>query len=474
MRVMNSFWLNLLHTDRRLIALTFLAILSFGFEYSLHGPLHVQFFPDSSGYIDNSALRTRGYPLIVNLLKILGEMSALGWIQYFVLVLAAIGFSFQASSILGLPLACIMLLGVLLNPEITKYARYALPDSLFMSSVMVVGSLIFSLVRFGPTARLSILIGAMLSATYLLRPVGIALLIPVMIVAVVLFQAGRVSARHLVGKFSVGVAAAIVSAVMVSTMSDALKERVPSNYSMLALSLAGKVAFLSPDRETEVFSTEKAAFDAYNTEARRTFQQLSSPHHQLLFALSRYDDVRFNSLRRFEQKLENNTKSKIDDDLLRFSVTLIKDDLSAYSYDVMLNYMSAWFLGELITSEELKDFKISLEFLGGAPLAKGLSPRHFAIVWFERAFLAISFVTVCSLLLYLLYRIIRKHPISDELVWLGALGGFIHAYFLLISLFGAGIARYSLVAQPLLLLFLLALISYGYGKILSKRLWHHG
>lgn len=444
--------------SRPVISIGILATVCVAAVWGLTAFPTLEYFPDSQGYLDNSDIRTRGYPLLLGVIEKAGALDFLGWFQLVVLAIASAYLGIQVSAVTALPVGLLVVAGTLLNPEIAKYTRYVLPDGLFLASVLGLGGQTLSTLRRGLTYRRTVAIGAMVAISYLLRPVGIVWIVPLGVIAIHMVASGQLPYRRLMQNGMIGIGVFLAVSVLVTISSDAIKKRTPSEMEMLTLSLSGKMAFLSPDYEKPGFQQAKRIVDGDSVHARDVFWSLDDLHHQFLFALTRYDHVRFELREPLKEVIGSEINQSSEQALRRFVVFFIADDFGGYAYDVFMNFSAAWFIGELITSGELDSYRSAVSEAGGGDQLNGPTPRHTVVVWTARIFLVASCLCATGFILSFAYRLFRRKPNTGWSVWLAMIACFLHTYFLLISLLGASLARYLIIVQPLQLIIVLAFL----------------
>ena len=426
--------------------------------------------PDSTSYLDFQDYRGAGYPASLALLKSIGlSIKQIPLIQNLLFFLSLYflvkAFNKRFHS-LGLSIA--LLIGIGLNPAIVRYNFSIITESLYFASLFIFLGLILK-VCYKRTSRGRVrrplnyvLIGLFFAWLILIKPVSWSFIaVPVFII----WQ--HISLRENVARAMTFLFAGFICMHIAGTAYRYAVHEQFSGGSFFGNQLIGKLAFTPFDpKQTPYPEAGKLWLDIMQPshEARK---KLDKHNERFLFALNTYDFLRFDNMPAIVEAMQTEDKNSAQKDL---AIAVLKQNPQSYAYDVGLNFINLWTIGELQSKSfslayNKKLDQISEEFKDQIPEPYYLNEDgSLQVIVIKPLLLLIALLNLITILAGIIY-LIRFKPQNTAFNQLFIMACSVNAYFLLTALLQAALTRYAIVAWPMHLILLFGLVALLRNKL---------
>jgi len=405
--------------------------------------------PDSSGYIAWSPDRTPLYPLFLRLVAAFSPgYSVLPAVQYVLFIAATVAFCDALTALLRSPLAGLATaLAVFGNPYLMRYPTTIMPDSLYLSLVLVHAACVLHSLR-GRFLAWPVLAGVSLGCAILARPAGYALLAALPWLAFVWRERRWLRAVVLAG----GVAATILAACF----GDYEARGYFATQAFGGIQAILKVAAMAP-RQVAGFdpTATTRAFDALQP-LRDSERAAASWEVRALVPILTYNVSRA-VLEPAQAAVESSPEKwqtaspywreiALNDLSGEFARRVIAADPPAYVQRVIRQFYGMWFLPQLTDPSTASAVADILVNVGKLDRARDIDPDIKIVpLWAYEA----KFAVFAGLLLASFYAVILALFRRDRvLAGLAYLSLATQSYFLLVAAVEVALPRYSLMAWP--------------------------
>jgi hypothetical protein len=404
---------------------------------------------DSQSYIEWSPERTPGYPLFLRLITAFSPgYSALPAVQYLIFIAATAAFCDALAVLLRSPLAGLATaLAVLGNPYLMRYPTTAMPDSLYLSLILVHVACVLHSLR-GRGLAWPVLAGVSLGCAILVRPAGYALLAALPWLLIVWRERRWLRAVVLAG----GVGAAILAACVGNYEARGYFATQAFGGINLILKVASmaprQVAGFDPDATARAFDALQPLRDseqaAANWEERALVPILTyNPSRTVLGpsqAAIASDPGRWQTASPYWQEIALNDLSG------EFARRVIAADPPAYALRVLRQFYGMWFMPQLSNPSTANAVTDILVRIGKLDRARDIDPDLKVVpLWAYGA----KFSVFTALLIASIYAVVsalfRRDRALEGLAYLSLATNF---YFLLVAAVEVALPRYSLMAWP--------------------------
>jgi hypothetical protein len=411
--------------------------------------------PDSQTYLDWNPGRTAAYPIVLALVRLVStDTAVLGWLQLAVLIISTITLARTFFAVYRNQLAAAALAAaILLHPQLVSYAFTVLPESLFMSLLMLHLSCVLRYTHAATPASLAAA-GGTLAGLILLKPAAYALCacLPLLVLH-----------RPQWLKRLVRAAAPIVIVLLVASAANLAVRGFFAPQAQGGYSLVAHVgAFVDPDDERYPAAADGIAADA--APHRRALERIRSLEVYYVFSSHDYHALERIVRRRIAEASEARRGVAVtdhrqfpNDPALLQDLTVIggglarraiADHPSAYLRHVAAQFYGLWMLPLIQPPARITELEQALnEIVRAAPGVERPIVAFRAVPW--PLFVGVRALLVACFVLSLLSVVIFvfRSPASP---WLPAAyaGLAIHANFLLVSAVQPGLPRYALVLWP--------------------------
>lgn len=420
--------------------------------------------PDSTSYIEFQDYRGAGYPAFLSLLKFLGlsvEQTIMVQTVLFFVCLAYLGSSFkQRFHSTGFSIA--LVIGIGLNPAITRYNGSIITESLYFSSLFIFLGLIlrvcYTRTSSGRIKRPLnyILIGLFFAWLILIKPVSWALIaVPIFIVWQHLSL--RENTARAIGFLFLG----FISMHIAGTTYRYMVHEQLSGSSFFGNQLIGKLAFTKFDPEKTPYPAAGKLWLETMKPSHQARKKLDNHSERFLFALNTYDFLRFDNMPAIVQAMDTKDTNSAQKNI---ALSVLKQNPQSYAYDVGLNFFNLWAIGEL----QHKTFSIAYnqkldsivtQFKNDIPKPYYLNEEGSLLVLVIKPLLVVIAILNILVIFIGIFNVLRLKATSTEFNHLFIMACTVNAYFLLTALLQAALTRYAIVAWPIHLILLLGLIA---------------
>ncbi|WP_167448621.1 hypothetical protein [Thalassospira lucentensis] len=445
-----------------------ISVLFFLFS-CFYAPLAPVIEPDSSSYINFSSSRTPLYPLIISsVLYLLGDI-------YYVSIFQILVFSLSSLILMRellaggfksvLPLLALVLF---LNPFFWHFHIAVLTDSLFLSFTILICAALLALVRSPQSMLAWLMLGAMVGASVMLRPVGFSFFPMIPLTYFYVFDRGDRTGRNFL-------ISSLVVALMVFAAGKAIHYSVHgvSDSSLASRHLFAKSALISageaPFPKESLHGKLWNDLEANAISVRNLLDEAVFVNPGVSAFLLRNYEVYFqyryisNMLTKYPGLSEDNLNEVIFDvglaRLKRNPIGYI--GLTARHFSGLWQPFSSSFSPFVAVSNSFIERKSPLPFNeNNAAVPRVLEPRFFSYIAYPSALFV--WMGASLLLAVQLICFVKKRNIHRDLVIPLIMSLMVNGNFLLISLLGVGIGRYSLsmfVPMFLMSFFLLRVVA---------------
>ena len=420
--------------------------------------------PDSSSYIDFQDYRGAGYPAFLALLRFLGlNIEHIPIIQnlLFFIALAFLGISFNNRfKSLGLSLA--LLIGIGMNPAITRFNFSIITESVYFSSLFIFLGLILRInYKRTSSGRIKrplnyVLLGVLFAWLVLIKPVSWSFIaVPVFIV----WQ--HLSLRQNIAR---SLTMILFGFICIHILGASYRYTVHEQFSagsFFGNQLIGKLAFTSFDPNNTPYPEAGKLWLEIMQPSHQARQRLEKHSEKFLFALNTYDFLRFDNMPDIVEAMQSDDPKSAQKDL---ALAVLQQNPKSYAYDVGLNFLNLWAIGELQTKSFSVAYNKKLDhivanFKDDIPRPYYLNEDGSLQVIIIKPLLAlIAILNILLVIIGILY-ILRLKPQGTAFNQLFIMACSINAYFFLTALLQAALTRYAIVAWPMHLILLFGLIA---------------
>lgn len=421
--------------------------------------------PDSSGYINFSSSRTSLYPLVISfVLHFFGDIYFISFLQIiffslssFILMREIVASGFRV-------LVPLLALVLFLNPFFWLFHITVLTDSLFLSFSIFLCALLLALVRNPQNMVTWLMLGGVVGLSIELRPVGFSFLPMIPITYFYVFNK-RESAKR---KF---IFTCLTVPLMIFAAGKVFHYSVhgPSENSLTSRHIFAKSALLSAGEssfpESSLHGKVWNDLEADAVDVRRLLEQSLYVNPGVSgFLLQNYEvyfQYRYTSdmLRKYPSLSDDN----LNEVILEVGLARLRENPLGYIGLTARHFSSLWqpfsssFPPYVKSGNNFIEAKSPLPFNENKwAIPRILEPRMFSVVAYPSAVL-VGMVSILLLILQVIY-LFKKENIDR--IWIRPLlmSLTINGNFLLISMLGVGIGRYSLAMfVPMLLMILFVL-----------------
>ena len=420
--------------------------------------------PDSTSYIDFQDYRGAGYPAFLALLRILGlNTEQVPLIQNFLffisLAFLVISFNKRFNS-LGLSLA--LLIGIGLNPAITRYNFSIITESLYFASLFIFLGLILK-IYYTRTSSGRIkrplnyaLLGVLFAWLILIKPVSWSLIaVPVFIVwqHLSLRQNAIRSLTYILFGF-------VCMHILGASYRYSVHEQF-SPGSFFGNQLIGKLAFTPFDPSKTPYPEAGKLWLDIMQPSHEARQKLDKHSEKFLFALNTYDFLRFDNMPTIVDAMQSDDSKSAQKDL---ALAVLQQNPKSYAYDVGLNFVNLWSIGEVQTKSFALEYnqkldQITTNFKDSIPKPYYLNEDDSIQAIVLKPLLTLIAILNIFVVFFGALYILRFKPQSATYNHLFIMACSTNAYFFLTALLQAALTRYAIVAWPMHLILLFGIIA---------------
>lgn len=449
--------------------------------------------PDSTSYIEFQDYRGAGYPFFLAICRFLGfsiEQTTTIQTLLFFNSLAFLGYTFnQRFKTLSLSIA--LLIGIGLNPAITRYCFSIITESVYFSSLFIFLASIL-IIRIPKQAQTSstkashyLFIGALFAWLILIKPVSWSfIIVPILLIWQHLtlkpthkpthkpIHLKRSSLKQ--GPLTV-LFLLLIGFITIQSLGTAYRysqhQQVSGN-SFFGNQLIGKLAFTDFNPDITPYPEAGRLWLEIMQASHQAKDEFIQEHYQrFLFALNTYDFLRFTHMPNIVKAMNVNDSSSAQKEL---AIAVLKQNPQSYLYDVGLNFYHLWAIGELQNKHKSLRYnqqldKVVAKFNTSIPRPYYLSENGSLRATFIKPLLLLIALINFTLLLYgLIKHIVRFQPLPTDLSTLLIMACSVNAYFLLTSLLQAALTRYAIIAWPMHLILLFGMIALARNYWMKK------
>ena len=419
---------------------------------SWFSPVEGYLEPDSNGYINFSSARTIGYPAIIFLSSIFsGDFNDVIFVQL-ILFSFSCGFLIYAIFISGGGSVFVVLISpvLFLNPVFIYYHYSILTESVFFSFVVLIVSFII-LVAKSPLSYVSWAgLGFCIGFSVLVRPVGYSFL---PLIPLLFFLVSSIQRVFPFKGLSCGIIAC--AAVMISGFVAEQKIHGEERTSLLPLVVFAKGALVQAGPVPAGVGDAYAELWLRMEEDVEPVRRLLDDAAEVNIAVDRHLRQNYEVYLQYQygREMMNELASRYNVDLASLKVNVgagrIRENIGGYLALTAKNFMDLWgvyatYFGPFVEKGNLFiDQRQPLPFNELKRAIPGkLHPRAISWIFFPLmifAFITSIVILIFGLLIRFTHQDLRRYlivPIATSLM--------INGNFLLISLLGIGVTRYSL------------------------------
>jgi len=431
--------------------------------------------PDSPTYISFNLIRTPGYPSFLFLVHSLtGGYETIPFIQLLLYYTGTLWLSITLARFFKTYFGGLIFLGLFIfNIELIRNCFYILTESL--STTLVLFMSIF-LINFINTKKILFLflISLFIGISISIRPSSysyVALFLPFLVLYFSWFIKNTLKKL-----LSLLVPLGVV--LLSSCTIQYFKNGFFGSESFLGNNLIGKILLVARENSPSSHPKIMKEIDEFAAPIRGMLKTTNCLHFKyLLIAPHYYDYLRFSEMDRLKKSLHY--EHPLTDKVLReVALDAIKAQPLLYAQDVLINFYALWFLWDLKTYQENLEFKNMLSRLSPLPYIKELPIRARTYIYaqglvckvigFLRLILGFGFLSSLVAIIMSFGKALKNKEIPDTLQFSCFMGIWVHAYFLLVALLQAGLARYALTIWPALFAGMIAFIIWGRDIYLKK------
>lgn len=454
-------------SQARLSDILLLCIATAACCFWLLSPSDIQLhMPDTTSYLRFDSYRGAGYPAFLNLLLALGLTVENIPIVQSILFFSSLCFlcwrfkNFFNSFVF----AVLLLIGIGINPAITRYCFTLITESLFFASLFVfLGLLLHKSDQ--PSKKALFAIGACFCWLILIKPVSWAFIcVPILLLWQIL-----VAKDHLLIKSTVLILGFIV-VFSAGAVYRYYHHQQWSAGSFMGNQLSGKLAFTEFDAAQTPYPEAGTHWLNLMKPAHIARHSLDKDYEKFLFSLNLYDYLRFDKMPEIIDLMavpeEQRAKA-----LQEMAFSIIKQTPEAYAYDVYLSFYNLWSIGELQNYQKSISYNkqaraLTNKLSADMPALYILNEDNSIAPVVIKSFLSAAFILNIAIILYSLFSyLIRFKPLPSKLNILLIMSCSVHAYFLLTALLQAALTRYAIVAWPMHLIIVLTACLFIIEKI---------
>jgi len=417
--------------------------------------------PDSTSYLRFDDYRGAGYPMLLDITKLItGTHNSIPLVQHLLLFsgITYLGLAVQKtykSIFCGLAIA--FLIGG--NIELVRYNFTLLTESLFFTSTMLLLGCILGCKTPSPTRF--IICGAIVAWLILIKPVGWAFVaLPILLIVNQTLN-GR--------KFLPLAISTLIGFLLVTGVGSAYRYHhfgVLSPASFVGNQIIGKLIYANFNYN-ELDQPVAGKFWLDNTAQFRELNQslFSELDEKLLFSLNIYDYMRFTQEKALFTVLDTPNMSDRQAQH-EFAMSIIKLDPMAYVRDIALQVYSLWTIAILQTQDSAKRYMKKVESAQQTVPAEVTiyttdGSSSIVITVLKLVMIGLAIISGVSII-FSLYRILYTRRSLDPVFQnLFIIASTIWSYFFLVALFQAALLRYILAAWPMLTVFGLLFLLFG-------------
>ena len=360
------------------------------------------------------------------------------------------------------------MVGIGLNPAIARYNFSIITESLYFASLFIFLGLILK-ICYQRTSRGRVrrplnyfLIGLLFAWLILIKPVSWSLVaVPVFII----WQ--HVSLKENIARTMIFIFIGFICMHVAGTAYRYAIHEQFSGSSFLGNQLIGKLAFTPFDPEKTPYPEAGKLWLDIMQPSHEARKRLDKHSERFLFSLNTYDYLRFDNMPSIVSAMQTDDKNSAQKDL---ALAVLRQNRQSYFYDVSINFINLWTIGELQTKSfsltyNKKLDQIKSEFKDRIPKPYYLNEDGSLQVIIIKPFLLLiailNFITVLTGIFYF----IRFKPQSTTFNHLFIIASSANAYFLLTALLQAALTRYAIIAWPMHLILLFGLITLFRNKV---------